>query len=116
MKVRIKTQLLETKKTEREYNFFGTAAIINHSEYGLLLVNQGFGGMDSLEGGAVRWRHGVAISLKPNDTFEALENGPWNELTSHMAAVLYGWDDERPVLNLAGTELEKIAEISGLSR
>lgn len=116
MRVRIRTKTLETQQIEREYNFLATTAIIHHSEYGLLLINQGFGGMDSLEGGAVRWKHGTAISLKKGDTFEALENGEWNELTNHLNAILYSWDDERPMLDLSGQELAKIAESSGLSQ
>ena len=106
------TKLIEAEKVERDYGFTGTNAIVE-SDGKRLLICDGFGGMDSLQGGAVRWRHGMAIELKPEDTIESLRAGEWNETTTHWDAVIHGRDKDRPIL--VGVNPEGLAEASGIA-
>lgn len=101
--------LIESETTPREYGMLGTKAIIDHPKHGRLLLNQQFGGWDSLEGGSVRWSHGYAIALRPADTLSSLDSEPWNEDHSLLDAVLRDLDPSRPMLDLPGWLVEQIA-------
>lgn len=65
-------KLIETASVERDYGFRGTQVIIDSEKHGRLFIEDGFGGMDSLAGGQVRWNHGMAVKVSPNATIESL--------------------------------------------
>ena len=95
--VRIVSKVVEAREVERDYGFTGNEVIVDHPKLGRLLVTDGFGGdPQGPNGMCVRWRHGVVVKLKPDDTFEILD-GDWNEWLSILGAVLDGRDDERPI-------------------
>ncbi len=99
----------------RDYGMPGTAAIIDHPAHGRMMLCDGFGGLDTLQGGAVRWRHGVAIKLQPADTFASLATTPWNDWMPLLQAVKSGYDDTRPVLDWRGDAVAATAASAGLS-
>lgn len=107
-------KLIELENVSREYGLDGTVAIINHPEHGRLFIADGFGGQDSLDGGSVRWRHGMAIKLQPDDTLDSLRNTPWNDYCDLIDAMLKGHDDSRPVLDWHGPVIESLAKQAGL--
>lgn len=106
--------LVEHVEVEREYGYDGNMAIVDHEQYGRILITDGFGGIDSLEGGCVRWKHGLAIKIKQDDTIEYLQDLEWNDYTDAMTAILQGYDDERPILDISGYAIEAIAKSVGL--
>lgn len=115
--VEIKTNtvtVIEQRPIERDYEMQGVQAIIDHPTHGRLLIEDGFGGMDTLEGGAVRWEHGGVIKLKANDTLSSMENESWNDHCDLLSVVLMGRDDERPVMEWDGFVIRSVAESFGL--
>lgn len=107
------TKLIEKETVERDYGFTGTNAIIEHNGE-LWLICDGFGGQDSLEGGCVRWKHGMAYRLQAGDTIVSLHAGEWNETTDHWTALVNGYDDDRPMMMVNGYAIESIAKKLGL--
>jgi len=105
--------VFEKRDVTRDYGLAGVEAIIEHPTAGRLLIADGFGGTDSLAGGAVRWRHGLACRLWPDDTFDVLDQ-PWNAGTSLADAVTAGHDNDRPVLDWSGRTIASVAAIAGL--
>lgn len=101
------------KRDESGYGFSGVEAIIDHSKHGRLLVLDRFGGIDSMQGGAVRFKHRMVVKLHDDDTFAVLD-ADWNEGTSVMSAVTHGYDDSRPVLEWDRNMITKLAEYCGL--
>jgi len=92
--------LVETQAVERDYGFKGTQAIID-TKNGRLLIKDGYGGVDTLAGGCVRWRHGAAYALQPGDTFESMAakfGTCFGEDVSILSAVFEQADDARPYL------------------
>lgn len=94
-----KNTLIASVEVERDYGFIGIRAIVDTESNERLLIEDGFGGMDSLEGACVRWRHGSAFQLLPTDTFE----------TFNIADVIQQNDPARPYLLWDGFVVEKIA-------
>lgn len=105
--------LVESDTINGQYDMPLTIAIVDTQD-GRLLVSQAFGGMDTMAGGAVRWRNGIAVKLQPTDTLASLRAGEWNEHTSLMDAVLGGHDNSRPVLDWSGRHIADIADKAGL--
>lgn len=105
--------LIEKIVLEGPYEMAVTQAIVEHTAHGRILITQGFGGMDSLEGGCVRWKHGLTVRLLPHDTFDTLD-APYNEWASVKEAALSGYDADRPVLPMEAGEIQRIAEAAGL--
>jgi hypothetical protein len=103
-----KCKLIESTRVEADYGMLCTLAIVEDEVRGRLFLREGYGGEDSLQGGAIRWRHGLAIRIQPADTLESLR-----DLDGYLNMV-QGFDVERPVLALDGRELERIAEQAGL--
>lgn len=103
-----KCKLIESTRVEADYGMLCTLAIVEDEVRGRLFLREGYGGEDSLQGGAIRWRHGLAIRIQPADTLESLRD-PDGYLN-----MVQGFDVERPVLALDGRELERIAEQAGL--
>lgn len=104
-------KLIESENVERDYGMRGTNAIVEVDGKRLLICDA-FGGIDSLDGGAVRWRHGVMIQLQSSDTLESLRAGKWNESVCLWDAVTHGHDDSRPILT--GESIADLAAIAGL--
>jgi hypothetical protein len=92
------TAVIEIEQVERDYGLAGTVAIVETSNHKRFLIRDGFGGIDTLAGGAVRWKHGAAYELQPGDTLESLRSTAWNEEVTLYDAVLHGRDDSRPVV------------------
>jgi len=105
-------KIIEKIDVERDYGLIGTALVIDHEKHGRLLLNDGFGGIDTPAGGAVRWRHGMAVKLLPSDTIESLQSTPWNDYASTYDAVLAGHDKNRPVLDWTGDMVERLAKFA----
>jgi hypothetical protein len=109
-----KCTLIDQIYTQRDYGIPGIVAIIDHNHHGRLLIADGFGGIDSLDGGAVRFKHGVVVKLNQDDTFAKL-NGKWNNYINHYKAILEGYDPDRLVLEWQGWAIANIAKQVGLS-
>lgn len=109
-----KVTIIERRNVERDYGFSGTEAIIDHPANGRMLLCDGFGGIDTLAGGVVRWTHGIAIKLQDSDTFETLDGAPWTNGVTLMQAVQKGYDDTRPVLDWDGLAIARAAAAAGL--
>jgi len=109
-----KAQLIEKESVGREYGFDGMHAIIDHPIHGRLWIMDGFGGVDTLKGGAVRWAHGMAVKLQPGDTLQSLKETPWNDYCALGDAVINAYDDTRPVLNWHGKVIQNLAAQTGL--
>ena len=104
----MKKRIVEQRITTGAYNF-NREEIIIESAHGRLLISEGFGGGD-LEGQQYRWRHGTVIKLMPEDTFDSLEAGNWNECTGLYQAVTQGHDDTRPMLEWSGYAIENFVK------
>lgn len=105
--------VLATFHAPAPFDMGANAAIIDHKKHGKLLIIQGYGGEDTLDGGAVRWRHGLCARLRLTDTSETLQEA-WNDTASVLDAVLAGADDSRPLLEWHGVMIESLAESAGL--
>lgn len=104
-----KATISETRTVARDYGMAGTLAIIDHPTHGRLLIEDGFGGMDSLEGGCVRWKHGAAYQLQPGDTFEALDEDLGIDCMTRLSAIVAQLDDARPWLAWNGHAVASLA-------
>lgn len=100
--------IIEQEAREGQYGMTYSTMVVEHQEHGRLLLVEGFGGMDSVQGGAYRWEHGVACRLQSGDTLESLHAEAWNEGTSRYEAVVAGRDDSRPVLEWSGHAIRAI--------
>lgn len=107
-------QIVDVEHGRGSYDMQLKRAIIDHPEHGRLYLTQAFGGMDTLAGGAIRWRHGIACRLRPGDTLNSLRGEAWNDIVSRMEAMEHGYDDERPVLDWSGSAIESVARKAGL--
>lgn len=105
-------RIVESREVERDYGFRGVDAIVEHPKHGRLMLCDGYGGVDTLSGGAVRWRHGAVYTLQPADTFAALD-APYNDTTTVLQAMRAGYGDRAP-LDWDGAAIEGMAEAAGL--
>jgi len=110
----MKNQLIATQDVTRDYGFAGKIAIIDMPEKGRVLIADGFGGIDTVAGGAVRWRHGKAAQLKAGDTLAALASEVWNDSMTQLDAVQAGCDPARPLLSWDGQAVAMVAKSVGL--
>lgn len=108
------TRIVEQRDVERDYGFRGVEAIIDHPAHGRVLIVDGFGGMDTLAGGCVRWRHGLAVKLQPGDTFDRLDESMHNEWTTELRAALTGYSETRPFMDWDGRAVAQVAKSIGL--
>lgn len=104
-----KITLIERDCTEADYGMMADMAIVEHPKHGRLFIREGYGGEDSLAGGAIRWRHGIAIRIQPGDTLESLRANPDGYLN-----MVQGFDPDRPVLAWDGHSVEAVARAVGL--
>lgn len=110
----MKNKLIETRQEKAEYDIPATIAVVDTESHGRILIRECYGGENTLAGGTVRWRHGAAYQLQPDDTIDSLSNAAWNDDTSHYQAVICGHDDEIPMLDWDGYAIENIAKSVGL--
>lgn len=83
------------------------SVIVEDSELGCLYISDGFGGKDTLAGGAYRWRHGCIVRVKETDTIESLTK-PYNK----WGDTVLGHDycaGQREELHWSGFQLEAYA-------
>jgi hypothetical protein len=108
--------VIELESVERDYGMAGTIAIVESPEHGRLLIEDGFGGIDSLQGGSVRWKHGMAVKLQPGDTLESLRqiDPSFQYETSYYEAMKNCLDPSRPILPWEGYVIENVAKACGL--
>lgn len=104
-----KCTLIESTLVDADYGMLCRLAIVEHPKHGRLFLREGYGGEDSLAGGAIRWRHGLAIRIQPADTLESLQRDPDGYLN-----MVQGFDVERPVLAWDGASVEAMAHAAGL--
>lgn len=108
-------KLIEKRDVERCYGFRGTEAIIESEKYGKLLVMDGYGGENTMAGGAVRWRHGLAIKLKKEDTLDTLNDPFGDDGLSPIMRLIGGYGYEgRKILELEGKSLVLLASSVGI--
>jgi hypothetical protein len=81
-------------------------AIIEHHSLGRLLLVEGFGGTDSLEGGSYRWKHGLCYKITETDTLGSI----FDESTESGFCDVDGLYAEE----FSGKIINKIAESVGL--
>lgn len=106
-------RLIESSTVERDYGFRGVEAIIETDKYGRVFIADGFGGMNTIYGGAVRWEHGYAVRIKPDDTL-ALLNDQDDRGVSIMYHASVDGDKSRPGLWLTGQQIASLAKSAGL--
>ena len=106
-------KLIEIEHVERDYGMAGVNAVVESSDGKRLLICDGFGGVDSLQGGSVRWQHGMVVELQPTDSIESLRTGEWNDMTTHWDAMIHGYDKDRPIL--VGINPEGLAVSAGIA-
>ena len=109
-----KAIIIEQRDVERDYGFRGVEAIVEHDKHGRLLVCDGFGGKDSMRGGAVRFEHGMVCRLHDDDNFSLLDEN-WNDYTTVKSAIQAGYDGSRPVLDWSGYAIAGLAKSCGLT-
>lgn len=107
-------KLIEKENTEREYGFDGINAIIESEKHGKLLIIDGFGGIDDLEGGSVRFKHGMVVKLKDNDTLSSLNKTVGCYYPTLMNDVCRGKNSGRPVMDWDSWTIENTARSVGL--
>lgn len=108
----MKLTLIAKRTVERNYGFVGTDAIVQHHEFGLLFVCDGFGG-GCLEGGCVRWKHGGAYHLVDGDSFEKLSE-EFNEHCTIYEAMKAGYDADRQPVEISLKQLESWVKALGI--
>lgn len=109
-------KVVERRTVKRDYDFDGVEAIIDHPKHGRLFICDGFAGVGSLRGGAVRWEHGFVAKLKADDTFAALDAEDQRYVCPQalLSVIEAGQDDERPILEWDGHAVDRVAKAAGL--
>jgi len=105
--------ILERRDLPGAYDMLRRVAILEHPQFGRLLIAEGWGGLDSLSGGAYRWRHGFLAQLRPTDTLDLLES-EGDEACSIMRRVLAGEDASRRLFDWDGVVIDQMAQRAGL--
>jgi len=100
-------KLIEQESVERIYGLDGVNAIIEREGQRVLLVDA-FGGIDSLEGGCVRWRHGSAYTLLDDDTLRSLNKD--NGRGTILEMICSGYDDRRKDLGWTWIKIDSVAK------
>lgn len=101
-----KNKLIDRDSRRGAYEMIQTMAIIEHHTLGRLLLVEGFGGTDSLEGGCYRMKHGSCYKISETDTIESL----FDESTENGFCDVDGLYAEE----FSGKIINKIAESVGL--
>lgn len=109
-------QLIDIQDKEGAYGFIRTEALIAHPEFGRLYISEGYGGEETSEGGAYRWKHGVCAKVKDTDTLDSLygQDAGLQWPSSVVSVMCQGYDDERPLLSFRGFVIESLAKQAGI--
>ena len=103
-----KNTLIESDSRSGAYEMRQQRAIIQHHTEGRLLLVEGFGGMDSVEGGMYRWKHGSAYKITEADTLESI-------FSKHTESEFSDYDYIRQnALEWSGHIIAKVAQSAGL--
>ena len=103
-----KNTLIESDSRSGAYGMRQSRAIIQHHTEGRLLLVEGFGGMDSVEGGMYRWKHGSAYKITEADTLESI-------FSKHTESEFSDYDCMRQnALEWSGNIIAKVAQSAGL--
>ncbi len=114
IKQKMSVKVIERRDVIGSYDMRCTQAIVDHSEFGRLLITEGFCGMYDLRGGQYLWEGGVVAQLRPDDTFETLQS-PANSIgMTILSFVLDGRDQVRPMLPWPGPNIARLAKKCGL--
>lgn len=98
-----KNKLIESQTKWGAYGLMCDEAIINHHKYGLIYITECFYDRYS-------WEYGMAVKLQPGDTLDSLcETAETRGMHSVKERMMEGYDDDRPILDLHGESIEKIA-------
>jgi hypothetical protein len=108
-------QVIEQRTRLGAYDKPATEAIIHHPKHGRLYVSEAFGGLDTLAGGNVRWRHGDVCRVLEGDTLESLHHADDSGAPPIHYDMIGGADKRRPVLCWSGRCVESIAKSAGLA-
>lgn len=104
----MQTKLVEKRIKTGIYDFKTEAMIIDTDTTGRIMIVEGWGG-DDINGYCYRWKHGLAIQLKADDTFDTFD-GDWNDTCSHWEAIIHGYDPGRTVKEWPGYAIAGIAK------
>lgn len=65
-----KPEVVETGTFAGRYDLPGRHALVDDPRHGRLYITEAYGGEGTLDGGAYRWRHGLAIKVPAGTTLE----------------------------------------------
>jgi hypothetical protein len=101
-----KNAIIESDSRSGAYEMRQQRAIIQHHTHGRLLLVEGFGGMNSVEGGMYRWKHGSAYKIEEADTLESI-------FSKHTESEFSDYDSMIP-LEWSGNIIAKVTQSAGL--
>lgn len=104
-----KATVVETDSYEGRYGFHITRAIVAHPEHGRIYMTSRYGGERSLNGGMVRWRHGMVVKMRADDELRNFQ-GRSDDLWS----LERGEYRDRPILDWTGAAIESLAKSLGI--
>ena len=102
-------KLVERDTVTADYDLPCDTMIVELKDGRRIYLTQGFGGMNSLDGGMCRWRHGIAIHVFPTDTLESLRADSDDYYVAPYTRMIQGYDDQRPLLDWDGAVVESVA-------
>ena len=110
----MKTRLIEKNIFDGAYGFSVIEAIIESEKYGKLLIMQGYGGEGTMAGGAMRWRHGMAIKLEESDTIGSLNEPGGEDGLSRLERTVGGFGGDLDILELNGKSIIALSASAGV--
>lgn len=96
--------LIDQDSFDGIYDFTVDEMIVEAQGGQRVYLVEGYGGEQSVIGGAYRWIHGLAIYIKPEDTLKSL-----HEDIEDFERMMHGYDEERPVQTWDGKAVEQCA-------
>jgi hypothetical protein len=87
-----KTTMIERDSKRGAYDLICERMILDHASLGRILISEGFGGMDSLAGGAYRYRHGMALRVPSTASLEGLDREQASVGPLHEIYEVLDWD------------------------
>jgi len=111
MDTRTQIAVVSQRTVQGLYDMTCKQVIIDHPGHGRCLLSEGFGGIDTIAGGAYRWQHGVAAKLLPDDTWDTLDAwaGAISSPSQLITVLLDGHDSDRPLLDWGGNTITAVA-------
>lgn len=103
-------KIIEKRHSRGQYDMPCTDALIERDGQ-RIYITEGFGGLDSIGGGAYRFAHGLAVAVHPTDTLDSLDAVEDGMSIRHR--MVNGYDDARPLLDANAARLAKQAGLIG---